>query len=316
MNFILYGEQYPMIKKRLDKLLKERLGEPDDFNVAKFDLDNVDFEEAVLDASLLPLGYDRKAVVFDNVKFLSKGAKKDEVNSIMELVQEPNDAIDLFFIVRGDSIDEKSPIVQAVKENGQILQFMNLTKEDWPAYARKFFAKREVKIDDDAVEELIMRIDGDLNRFLNEADKLCLYKDHITVVDVVLMVAKPIEDDAFQMSNALIRRDNATALAIYRDLKLGGSKATDSLIPMLANQFRFASQVLFLYDKGLDNEEIANELHCNPYRVKITLQNRRYLSRRDIAHVLDDLYYLDYQIKSGQVDRFYGFELFLINFPN
>lgn len=316
MNYILYGEQYPMIKKRLEKLLKERLGEPDDFNVAKFDLDNVDFEEAVMDASLLPLGYDRKAVVFDNVHFLSKGAKKDQVNSILELVQEPNDAIDLFFIVREDSIDDKSPIVEIINKNGQVLRFVNLTKEDWPVYARKFFAKREVKIDDDAVEELIMRTDGDLNRFLNEADKLCLYKDHITVVDVVLMVAKPIEDDAFQMSNALIRRDNATALAIYRDLKLGGSKATDSLIPMLANQFRFASQVLFLHDKGLDNDEIASELHCNPYRVKITLQNRKYLSRRDIAHVLDDLYYLDYQIKSGQIDRFYGFELFLINFPN
>ena len=31
---------------------------------------------------------------------------------------------------------------------------------------------------------------------------------------------------------------------------------------------------------------------------------------------LEDLYKLDFEIKSGQIDRFYGFELFLINFPN
>ena len=37
------------------------------------------------------------------------------------------------------------------------------------------------------------------------------------------------------------------------------------------------------------------------------------MSRRQIAHALDDLYYLDYQIKSGQINRFYGLELFLIN---
>ena len=36
MNYILYGEQYPMIKKRLKKVLNETLGEVDDFNVVKF----------------------------------------------------------------------------------------------------------------------------------------------------------------------------------------------------------------------------------------------------------------------------------------
>ncbi|MCR5333008.1 MAG: DNA polymerase III subunit delta [Bacilli bacterium] len=316
MNYILYGEQYPMIKKKLNKLLKERLGEPDDFNVAKFDMDNSSLDDALMDASLLPLGYDRKAVVFDNVTFLDKGAKKDDVQKILELVQEPDESIDLFFVVRKGTIDDKSPIVEVIKNNGQILNFVNLTKEDWPRYATKYFADRNIQIDKDALYELIARVDGDLNRFINEADKLCLYKDHLSIVDIVLMVAKPIEDDAFQMSNALIAGDNSLALSIYRDLKLGGQKAIDPLIPMLANQFRFFSKVFFLYDKGLERDEIASELSANPFRVKIALQNRRHLSRRDIAHVLDDLYYLDYQIKSGQIDRFYGFELFLINFPN
>ena len=176
MNFILYGEQYPRIKQRLNALLKERLGTPDEFNVAKFDLDNTELSEVIFEASLLPLGYDRKAVIFDGVKFLSKGAKKDDVNSILELVQNPCDAIDLYFIVRESSIDDKSPIVQEISKNGQVLEFTNITDEQWPEYIRKFFGKRNVKIDEDAIEELISRIDGDLNRFLNEANKLCLYK--------------------------------------------------------------------------------------------------------------------------------------------
>ena len=305
-----------MIRKKLKKLLIERLGEPDEFNVAKFDLDNTSLEDALMDANLLPLGYERKAVVFDNVHFLDKGAKKDDVEAVLNLVKEPSDEIDLFFVVRKGTIDDKSSIVDAVKNNGEILNFVNLTKEDWPKYAAKYFKDREIQIDNDAIGELVNRVDGDLNKFINEANKLCLYKNHITIVDVVLMVSKPIEDDAFQMSNALISGDNSLALSIYRDLKLGGSKATDPLIPMIASQFRFFSKVFYLADKGLDRDEIASELACNPYRVKIALSNRRHLSRRDIAHVLDDLYALDYQIKSGQIDRFYGFELFLINFPN
>ena len=143
-----------------------------------------------------------------------------------------------------------------------------------------------------------------------------LYKDHITLVDVTLMVAKPIEDDVFQISNALFRGDNAAAIDIYRDLQKLGSRATDTLLPMLGNQFRFISQVGFLYEKGFSVSEIAQELKANEYRVKISLGNYHKLSRTRIARALDTLYNLDVKIKSGQIDRFYGFELFLINFPN
>ncbi len=305
-----------MIKKRLDKLLKERLGEVDDFNVARYDLDNVDLIEALDDANTLPLGYDRKAVIFDNVSFLNKGAKKEVVDRIVELVSTPNDAIDLFFINKSDSIDDKSPIVKIVKEDGEIFNFMDLKKEDWPVYAKKYFTERNVTITNDALIELTKRVDGDLNRFINEANKLALYKNNLNLIDITMMVSKPLEDDAFQMCNALLKGDNATALSIYRDLKMLGSRATDALIPLLSNQFRFMSMVFYLYKKGLDINEIMSELGTNYYRVKIALDNRRFLSMSDISHALDELYYLDLNIKSGQVDRFYGFELFLINFPN
>ncbi len=316
MNYILYGKQYPMIKKRLDKVLKERIGEIDDFNVSKYDLENVDLDEAIDDAYSLPLGYERKAVIFDNVSFLSKGAKKDDVKKVLELVSIPNKAIDLFFIYRDEDIDKKSPIYEAIEKDGVVYNFMDLSKNDWDKYVRKYFSDREVKIDDDAINELILRVNGDLNKFINEADKLCLYKKEIKLVDIVLMVSKPLEDNAFEMCNALLKGDNAIALSIYRDLKMLGSRATDSLIPLLSSQFRFISQVFYLYAKGFDADEIANELKANRYRVIQSLKLKSHLKIIDVARALDDLYYLDYNIKSGQIDRFYGFELFLINFPN
>lgn len=305
-----------MIKKRLDKVLKERLGEIDDFNVSKYDLENANLDEAIDDAYALPLGYDRKAVIFDNVTFISKGAKKEDVKKVVELVSVPDDSIDLFFVVRDENVDKKSPIYEIVEKEGRIYDFVDLSKDDWTKYAKKYFNDREIQIDEDALNELVFRVNGDLNRFINEADKLCLYKNNIKLVDVVLLVAKPLEDNAFEMSNALLRGDNAIALSIYRDLKMLGSRATDSLIPLLSNQFRFMSQVFYLYAKGLDVDEIANELKANRYRVSITLKLRSHLKLSDISNALNNLYDLDLKIKSGQIDRFYGFELFLINFPN
>lgn len=316
MNYILYGEQYPMIKKRLGKILKERLVDVDDFNVVKFEysLDKVD--EIIDEASMLPLGYDSKAVVIDNASFLENKGNKEASEKFASLIENSSDSIDVIFILRNENLDDKNPVTKLIKEKGAIFQFLNLKKEEWPKYIAKYFKEKNVEIEPRAIDELALRVDGDLMRFINEADKLCLYKDHLTLTDITLMVNKPLEDDAFQITNALYRGDNATALSIFRDIRLLGSNSTDGLIPMLGSQFRFASQVMFLSSRGLDKSEIAKELNANEWRVKITLGNCKYLSRRQIAHALDDLYYLDYQIKSGQINRFYGLELFLINFPN
>jgi len=316
MFYILYGEQYPMIKKRLSRILSERLGTVDEFNVSKFDLDDFEIEDVASDVSMLPLGYERKAVVVDHATFLGGAGNKETREKVLTMLKETSDDVDVIFIHRAGTIDDKSELVKFINEHGEVFVFKNLDKEEWPQYVKKYFKERNVEIDPAAIKELISRVDGDLFKFLNEGAKLCLYKDKISVADVCLMVAKPIEDDVFQISNALIRGDNATAVSIFRDLQLLGSRATDTLIPMLGTQFRFMSQACFLYDKGLDKGQIAKQLGSSEARVAMTLKNARNFSRTQIAHVLDDLYQLDYQIKSGQIDRFYGFELFLINFPN
>ena len=318
MNYILFGEQFPMIKKKLKRLLSERLGEPDDFNVVRYDATEDDLLDALNDCYCLPLGIERKAVVIDNVSFLSKGGDKEILEKYTELFKEPSDEIDVYLIVRSGDVNEKLELVQYVKENGLIVACNNISKEEWPQYVKKYFNDRGVEIDNDAIYELVERVDGDLTRFLNEGAKLTSYSNHIKVLDVTLMVAKPIEDDVFKLSNALLKGEKATALDIYRGLQLLGSRATDTLIPLLANQFRFMSEVLYLYKNNCSSAEIASELGVKEGRVKANLYSIRSnrFSAQEITRILDNLYKLDWQIKSGQIDRFYGFELFLINFPN
>ena len=316
MNYILYGELYPMIRKHLNKILKERLGDVDDFNVTKIDFEESSIEEIGYEASTLPLGYEKKAVVVDNTNFLTKEVDPKDEQKIIEILKKSIPEIDLIFIYRDTKVNKNGEIFNYIKENGQVLEFLNIEKEQWPIYIRKYFKNKNVEITSEAINELSSRVDGDLTRFINEAEKLCLYKNSITLSDVALMVAKPLEDDAFQMSNALFRGENGVAISIYRDLKLQGQKFVDTLIPMLASQFRFISEVCFLDSKGLDKDEIAKELSVSPIRVKIALKNSRNIARKQIANALDKLYNLDLQIKSGQIDRSYGLELFLINFPN
>ena len=105
MNYILYGEQYPMIKKRLKKVLNETLGEVDDFNVVKYDFKPELIDEIIDEASMLPLGYDAKAVVIDNATFLEPKGNKEINEKINELLNNSSDSISLIFILRNENLD-------------------------------------------------------------------------------------------------------------------------------------------------------------------------------------------------------------------
>ena len=314
MNFILYGQEYPIMKKQLNKLLASRLDSIDELSVFRFDFQNDDINEIFNEATSFPFYVARKAVIIDNASFLQKGAKKEVVDNFFNTVKNGVDQIDLYFLLRSDEIDEKNPIFDFIKNNGQIFVALALTPAQWPKYAKKYFMSQNCEIDNDALEELLKRIDNDLSRFINEADKLILYKNHIDIIDVNTMVSPTLEDDVFHIANALLQGENSLALASYRDLRLTSPKDVDRLIPLFASQFRFAEQVLFLSKQGLSNNEIATELNVKPFRVGKTLSNKKHLSLKRVYLALDNLFMLDWQIKSGQIDRYYGIELFLINF--
>ena len=64
----------------------------------------------------------------------------------------------------------------------------------------------------------------------------------------------------------------------------------------------------------MSDEEIAKELGIKPIRVSIIKKNIFSISDKILRKTLDDLFTLDSNIKSGTIDRFYAFEMFLINF--
>lgn len=314
MNYILFGNQNPRIKARLNEIIKERLPEVTEFSLIKYDLkeDKETYKDALIEIQSMPMFIERKLVVIDNADFINDDK---EVDKLFATTLIDDDSVDVIFIIHEDKLNQKSETYNNVATTGKVLRLI-IEDKDWPLYVRKYFTKYNVKIDNNAVDELIVRSEKDLTRFLNEANKLILYTDHVQLVDVLNMVSKPLEDNAFELTNALIRKNNALALSIYRDLKLQGTKMTDSLIPLIANQFRQINIVRFLYNKGYSNNDIMGILNIkSEYRVRKLIENGRSLSFKIISNALNDLYALDYKSKAGLVDRTYGLELFLIKFP-
>ena len=320
MVYLIYGNQTPTIKARVNKISKAALQEVDDMNFVKYDGSNALIQEYIDDANNLPLGYDKKVIVVDNCYYFVKPKPRNKIevdqdyDLLKEYIKNPNPDCELILTVTSSSIDNRNEIYKLIEERGRIVQIVDPDQLTWKEYVKKYTRENlGMKIDSDALDELASRTSGDVALFQNNAKKLALYKDRITYEDVLLMVTRPLEDNTFQIFNFLTQGKNGEAVSLFRDLKMSNIEPV-ILIGQLANQFRLLNEISFLSRKGLDNDAIGMELNIKPVRAQIMKKSLGLISENRIHQVLDDLYNLDLQIKSGLVDRYYAFELFLINF--
>ena len=324
MIHLIYSNQSSEIKKVVKGIAKQSLPERDDMNFVRYDGNNTLIQEIIDDANYVPLGYDKKVVTVDNCYFLMKPKPRNKIESdqdykaLISYIKNPNPDCDLILTVPTAEVDMNSDIFKLIKETGKITFMNDPTIKEWNEYVRRTVDEYINKnpgnrIDTDAMMELVDRTAGDIPLSRNSVIKLFLYTNHVRYEDVLLLVTRPLEDNTFQIFNYLLDGENEKAIGLFRDLQVSNVEPV-TLISMLGNQFRLLNQVVFLSKKSFTNDEIANELKIKPIRVQILKKKTFNMSEKAIHKALDDLFNLDLQIKSGLVDRFYAFELFLINF--
>lgn len=319
MLYLLFGPQGMILEKQCKKIIKDNLEVIDDFHVIKFMADEVTIQDIVFEADQTSLTGERKAIIVYHPYFLSTSKAKEKIESLqdykvlMEYLESPNTFTDLIFVLEADKLNERSEIVKLLKVKAKVIEAKEITKEEWPRFIQQYFQKLNVSIDPDATSELALRVEGDAMRFVNEAKKLALYTDHITYDDIQTMIARPLEENAFLIYDCLLKKDKSKAISIYRDLLVEGSEPVQ-LVGMLANQFRLLSEVSYLSTQYSSNNEIARILGVHEYRVKLSRDHLRRITYKKILKKIDELYQLDLDIKSGVVDRFFAFEMFLIRF--
>ena len=322
MIYFVYGNQGPTVKSQIKKIGTSFLGEekPDDLNFIKLDGNNFLVQDAVDECQYVALGYEKKVVSLENCYFLLKPKPKNKIDSdqnydeLLNFINNGGLEESLFILsVTSSEIDEKSELFKALKEKAKIVQITDPDEKGWNEYVRTYVDKKGIKIDRDAILELANRTDGDVGLFLNAIQTLTLYTDHIRYQDVTKMVARPLEDNTFLIFNLLLDGKNAEAVKLLKDLKVSGARP-ETLISQLANQFRLLNEISYLVKKKTSPEDIASELKIKPGRVYVLSKYVYRISDSTIHDTLNNLYQLDLDIKSGLVDRYYAFELFLLKF--
>ena len=156
-------------------------------------------------------------------------------------------------------------------------------------YISNYFKTNNYEISQSDVKLIIDKVKYDLANIISECDKLMMYKDENKKI-----TTKDIED----------------VINIYNDLLLMGEEPI-KLIVMIANQFRLILQVKLMVKNGYKERDMASEIGEHPYRVKLA-SNARFTIKELITYI-KKLQKLDYDIKSGNIDKNFGLEFFLLN---
>ena len=312
--YLLYGSENYLIKKELSKIIDSSKVYED--SIIRYNLEEENVSSVLKEASIIGLFSDRKLIICENCTFLTAETKKSidhDIDNLVKYIEKPYEDVIIVFVVNNEKLDERKKIVKLLKKHSKVIECKKIESHDLNNYIYNYFKDNGYNIQMSEVRLIIDKVKYDLSNIINECDKLINYKDddkNITQDDIENIIRENIEDDIFSLTSSILERNTKKSIKIYKDLILMGEEPI-KLIVMIANQFRLLLQVKLMLKNGYKQIEMASVIKEHPYRVKLALSSN--YSEKEIIYNIKKLYKLDSDIKTGNIDKNFGFELFLLS---
>ena len=312
MNYLLMGTEKYNLRRRRNEIVKKLIGD-DEINISVYRDSEWDISELIADLQTVPFFFDNRVVIVENPGFIVSPKVNDEpfVNALVSYFKKPNEST-TFIIYIDQNIDRRRKALNTLVKYMKREVYDTLSEEDFQQAVNEDLRNSGLKLDFDSRNELMQRLPLDLDNWKNELEKLKLYPEKIDREVIRQLVAKPLESNVFELTNAVNTRNTARAIEVYHDLLVNNKNDIQGLIGLLAGQFRFMLQAVTLMEQGYNQKEIAEQLNCREGRVYMAFKNSGSRNSRQLLKVLDSLAQLDQNIKSGKVNPQLGLELFLV----
>jgi len=311
MLYLLYGNEKFLIDKEIKNIsLNNNI---ESINTTTYDLNTDTLNNIIDDAQTISLFSEKKAILVYNSNIFT--AKKNNIEQDTTILEEYFENINpdtiLIFVLYEEKLDERKKIVKSLKKYGTIKNFSNNTNIN--SLVKDMF--ENYQISNNTINLLIDRVGKNLAILEQEVSKIITYKNDdliITDSDIIMLTHKSFDIDIFTLIESIVSKDKKTALNIYYEM-LKYNEEPIKIIVMLANQFRIIYQAKEMYKKGYTENDIASTLGIHPYRIKLALNKAKEYNSENLLTYLKKLSDLDIGIKTGNINKEIGLELFIIN---
>lgn len=319
---ILCGEDVGQYHIAKDLLMKQLEFDTSDLGFAYFDMSEADYHQVDLDLVSLPFFSDEKVVILDYFADLTTDKKRyltdDELKQFEAYLENPVETTRLIILAPG-KLDSKRRLVKLLKRDGLVLEANPLKEMELKNHFQNEVGRLGLRMDPDVFHYLMVKSNFDFAEVSKNLVFLQSYRgqNEISLADIDVAIPKTLQDNIFDLTQLVLQTKMDEASLLVRDLRLQGEDEI-KLTAIMLTQFRTYLQVQILHEQGRGEQQIVTALSdlsgrkINPYQVKYALRDSRNLSVGFLKKVVKLLIETDYQIKTGQFDKDYLFDIALL----
>jgi DNA polymerase-3 subunit delta len=269
--YLLYGEEAYLRKQYRDNLRNALIDPSDNMNCSVFSGDEIDINEVTDLAGTMPFFAERRVIVIENSGWLkpAKGKSSDSKNDkFLELINNLPDTT--YLILVEESADKRSKLFKAITSKGYCALCEMQDEDMLKRWILGLLKKENKLITGDALELLLDKTGTNMENIKREVEKLICYKydeEGITAADVEDLCVEQIQNQIFDMVEAVAVKDQKRALELYYNL-IALKEAPVKILALIARQFNMLLQVREMNQKGYPESEIAATTGLNAYYLK------------------------------------------------
>lgn len=297
--YLLLGPEQILRDKHIRQISQSvfQAGDDASINTQTFDASK-DKTAPILDfASTSPFLASAKLLIIQNTDQLPTESKKE----IIEYFDATQGGFAAWVFI-SDELKTKTAFLKQIASMGET-RVCGTSYGDGDArnYCRQWFQAKGKKIDSYAISKMIEL----LGPSLTELDKACDQLDLLTqgrpdvrVNDVIQLLGESKERNVFEIYEALKNRRVPHAVQIMRQMKSNGVRSTQILAGLI-QQFDRILKIKSLRARGMDQQEIAQELRWHPYAVKMACAQADRLQQKTLLQDLITLRNAEVNLKKG-----------------
>ncbi|MGM9969158.1 MAG: DNA polymerase III subunit delta [Anaeroplasma sp.] len=306
-SYIVTTDDYQAGENKIEEIRNSLLGE---FDLSQYDLEDDGFYSIIDELSTISLFDSPKFVVVRSGELICDLSDKaiNELCTIMNDITSEN----VLVIFSTKIVDYKNEKFQKIKKYSSHID-IRIKNIPLDQYAQKTLENDGYEITPQALA-LLVSYSMNMSSLRNNIEILECYKldtKKILDKDILLLIQKPLDDNIYQLIEAVLNNDKKQIFIFYNDLKILNIQPS-YLISLLINKFQELYNVKILIKSNLGQADISDLFNVSSGRAYYMIKNAKKASLDEIKSNLKYLNDLEIKIKSGLCDQALGLELYFL----
>lgn len=307
--YLLFGEEAYLKKQYKDKLVRAVAAEGDTLNFSSFQGKETNPAKLIDLAETLPFLAERRVILVEDSGFF-----KNSCDILADYLPKMSESSCFIFVE--SEVDKRTKTFKAIKKAGAAIEFGVQGEALLTRWVLGRIGRENKKITKSVLQLFLSRAGSDMSNIDRELEKLLCYtwkKDVIEEADVKAVVTQRLENQIFDMVDAISGHRQERALELYDDL-LALKEAPMKILYLIMRQFRILLQVKELSRKGYAGADLAKKIGVPGFALRKYIAQEKSFTREQILASLEDGAAAEEDVKTGRLNDKIAVEILIVRY--